>query len=287
MNKVLCPVECKYCMASKIDQRSKYWNNGSRIGINKSCVFINRLVTDKPLKESDIDFTILEGDVVGFQGITDCFWNVFFDDLKFLVDNLDNFKIKKLVLTTKMPVTDDIINLIKGKRILVVYSLTGLDFLEKTSTEIRLNSIEKLLKNNIDVFPIIHPYIHNISDISFLPKLQELGIEQISFKGFRYNPNNMKELEKYIPTEILKQYDKNEEEVLLGENFLKKEIKKYGLEYIDLKEYIYNSLDDIYSFDENLVREKVKKIVNDIVISSSEKNLDTLIDYVVKRRTKK
>lgn len=283
---MLCPVECKYCMASKIDQRSKYWNNGSRIGINKSCIFINRVITDKPLKESNIDFTILEGDVVGFQGITDCFWNVFYDDLKFLVDNLDNFKIKKLVLTTKMPVTDDIINLIKDKRVLVVYSLTGLDFLEKTSTEIRLNSIEKLLKNNIDVFPIIHPYIHNISDISFLPKLQELGIKQISFKGFRYNPNNMKELEKYIPIEILKQYDKNEEEVLLGKEFLKNEIKKYNLEYIDLKEYIYNSLDNIYSFDEKLVREKVKKIVNDIVISSSEKNLDTLIDYVVKRRTK-
>lgn len=283
---MLCPVECKYCMASKIDQRSKYWNNGSRIGINKSCVFINRIVTDKPLKESNIDFSILEGDVVGFQGITDCFWNVFFDDLKFLVDNLDNFKIKKLVLTTKMPVTDDIINLIKGKRVLVVYSLTGLDFLEKTSTKMRLNSIEKILKNNIDIFPIIHPYIHNISDISFLPKLQELGIKQISFKGFRYNPDNMKELEKYMPIEILKQYDKNEEEVLLGEEFLKKEIKKYGLEYIDLKEYIYNSLDNIYSFDEKLVREKVKKIVSDIVISSSEKNLDTLIDYVVKRRTK-
>lgn len=283
---MLCPVECKYCMASKIDQRSKYWNNGSRIGINKSCIFINRVITDKPLKESNIDFTILEGDVVGFQGITDCFWNVFYDDLKFLIENLDNFKIKKLVLTTKMPVTDDIINLIKGKRVLVVYSLTGLDFLEKTSTKMRLNSIEKLLKNNIDIFPIIHPYIHNISDISFLPKLQELGIKQISFKGFRYNPNNMKELEKYIPIEILKQYDKNEEEVLLGEEFLKKEIKKYGLEYIDLKEYIYNSLDNIYSFDEKLVREKVKKIVSDIVISSSEKNLDTLIDYVVKRRTK-
>ena len=283
---MLCPVECKYCMASKIDQRSKYWNNGSRIGINKSCIFINRVITDKPLKESNIDFTILEGDVVGFQGITDCFWNVFYDDLKFLVDNLDNFKIKKLVLTTKMPVTDDIINLIKDKRVLVIYSLTGLDFLEKTSTEIRLNSIEKLLKNNIDVFPIIHPYIHNISDISFLPKLQELGIKQISFKGFRYNPNNMKELEKYIPIEILKQYDKNEEEVLLGKEFLKNEIKKYDLEYIDLKEYIYNSLDNIYSFDEKLVRKRVKKIVNDIVISSSEKNLDTLIDYVVKRRIK-
>ena len=96
----------------------------------------------------------------------------------------------------------------------------------------------------------------------------------------------MKELEKYIPVEILKQYDKNEEEVLLGEKFLRNKIKKYSLEYIDLKEYIYNSLDNIYSFDEKLVREKVKKIVNDIVISSSEKNLDTLIDYVVKRRTK-
>ena len=45
-----------------------------------------------------------------------------------------------------MPVTNKIIKLLKGKRVLVVYSLTGLDFLEKTSTETRLNSIEKLLK---------------------------------------------------------------------------------------------------------------------------------------------
>lgn len=286
MSSLLCPVDCKYCMASKIDQRSKYWNSGSRIGINKTCIFINRLVTEKPLKDSSIDFSILEGDAVGFQGITDCFWNVFYDDLRFLVDNLDNFKIKKLVLTTKIPVTGKILELIRGKRVLVIYSLTGLDFLEKTTTKSRLDSMKKLIANNIDTFPIIHPYIHEVSDISFLKELSDLGIKQISFKGFRYNKTNMSDLSHYIPADILDKYDNNEEETLIGGEYLMYELAKHNLEYIDLKEYVYNSLDSIYSSDIDTVMNKVKHILDSVVISSSEKNRDSLLDYIVKRRCK-
>ena len=146
--------------------------------------------------------------------------------------------------------------------------------------------MKKLIDNNIDTFSIIHPYIHGVSDISFLKELSNLGIKQISFKGFRYNKTNMSDLSHYIPADVLDKYDNNEEETLIGGKYLMSELAKHNLEYIDLKEYVYNSLDSIYSSDRDTVMNKVKHILDKVVISSSEKNRDSLLDYIVKRRCK-
>ena len=216
---IYCPVDCKYCLLSKIEKRRAGWYNGKRIGVNNTNVFLGRLPGDPPIDKMGFDFSILENDFVGF-GIVDCFWDKFRDDLKFMLDNLDNFKIKRLVLISKIPVDNELISLLKDKRVLVVYSMTGLDKytgLENTTTADRFLSIEKLVKAGIDTFPLIHPFIMGVSDISFLSNLKSIGINDFGFKGFRYNKETMPEVTKLIGYDTLKLYETtNEDEVCFG-----------------------------------------------------------------------
>ena len=216
---IYCPVDCKYCLLSKIEKRRAGWDNSKRIGVNNTNVFIGRLPGDPPIDKMGFDFSILENDFVGF-GIVDCFWDKFRDDLKFMLDNLDNFKIKRLVLISKIPVDDELVSLLKDKRVLVVYSMTGLDKytgLENTTTADRFLSMEKLVKAGIDTFPLIHPFIMGVSDVSFLSNLRSIGINDFGFKGFRYNKETMPEVTKLIGYDILKLYETtNEDEVCFG-----------------------------------------------------------------------
>lgn len=216
---IYCPVDCKYCLLSKIEKRRAGWDNGKRIGVNNTNVFLGRLPGDLPMDKMGFDFSILENDFVGF-GIIDCFWDKFRDDLKFMLDNLDNFKIKRLVLISKIPVDDELVSLLKDKRVLVVYSMTGLDKytgLENTTTADRFLSIEKLVKAGIDTFPLIHPFIMGVSDVSFLSNLKSIGINDFGFKGFRYNKETMPEVTKLIGYDTLKLYETtNEDEVCFG-----------------------------------------------------------------------
>lgn len=216
---IYCPVDCKYCLLSKIEKRRAGWDNGKRIGVNNTNVFLGRLPGDPPIDKMGFDFSILENDFVGF-GIVDCFWDKFRDDLKFMLDNLDNFKIKRLVLISKISVDDELVSLLKDKRVLVVYSMTGLDKytgLENTTTADRFSSMEKLVKARIDTFPLIHPFIMGVSDVSFLSNLRDIGISDFGFKGFRYNRETMPEVTKLIGYDTLKLYETtNEDEVCFG-----------------------------------------------------------------------
>lgn len=216
---IYCPVDCKYCLLSKIEKRRAGWDNGKRIGVNNTNVFLGRLPGDPPMDKMGFDFSILENDFVGF-GIVDCFWDKFRDDLKFMLDNLDNFKIKRLVLISKIPVDNELISLLKDKRVLVVYSMTGLDKytgLENTTTADRFLSMEKLVKAGIDTFPLIHPFIMGVSDVSFLSNLRDIGVNDFGFKGFRYNKETMPEVTKLIGYDTLKLYETtNEDEVCFG-----------------------------------------------------------------------
>lgn len=280
-----CPVSCKYCMASKIDSRKEHWEAGSRIGINKSCVFINRLPKDPPLKDMNFKLSLFDGDYLGFQGITDCFWMKYFEDLSWLIDKVENSKVRKLVLTSKIPVNEKQIELLKRtNKILVIYSLTGLDQLEKTTTMSRINAMIRLREEGIDTFGIIHPYIHNYSDLSFLKELEKNNFTYISYKGFRYNPKNMKELEKYISPKILKQYEDNEKEVLIGKEYIDQQLKNHNLKYINLKEYIRKDNGISFNLDKAKVVKQVEELLEKATISSSEQNYEILKKDIIERR---
>lgn len=252
--------------------------------MNKSCTFINRFPSDPPLKDMNIDWGLFDGEYLGFQGITDCFWNKYYEDLCWLIDKVNHSKIKKLVLTSKIPIDKRYLELFKitPQKILIIYSITGLDELENTSTKDRLKSIQLLHENNIDVLPIIHPYIHNYADLSFFDELEKIGIKYVSWKGFRYNPETMYELKNYIPEEILNQYIHNEDETLIGEDTLKYQAKIHNLEYVDLKKYIQkeNGVNGI-SIEE--AKDKVEKL-SKIVVFSTSATKQEVIDYAIKRR---
>lgn len=283
---MVCPVNCLYCMASRIDKRREYWEAGERIGMNKSCTFINRFPSDPPLKDMPIPWELLNGEYLGFQGITDCFWGKYEQDLEWLIGKVLDSRIKKLVLVSKIPVTDKQIELLKtlGDRIVVIYSVTGADALERTTTTSRLDAIKRLKEAGVDVLPIVHPYIAGYSDLSSFPILREIGVRYVSWKGLRYNPENMPDLKKFIPADILKQYEKNEDEVFLGKEVIEKAARDNHLEYVDLKDYIQkpNSVSGI-SLEE--ATREVEALAKMVVFSTSDKSKQDVIDRVIKRRT--
>lgn len=289
---IYCPVDCKYCLLSKIEKRRAGWDNGKRIGVNNTNVFLGRLPGDPPMDKMGFDFSILENDFVGF-GIVDCFWDKFRDDLKFMLDNLDNFKIKRLVLISKIPVDDELISLLKDKRVLVVYSMTGLDKyvgLENTTTADRFSSMEKLVKARIDTFPLIHPFIMGVSDVSFLSNLRNIGITDFGFKGFRYNKETMPEVTKLIGYDTLKLYETtNEDEVCFGAEKLHVSAYTNKLEIKTLKDRV---LECQTKEELRLSKDESIKSANHLFsqlglnahICSSTSNKDEVFINTVKRR---
>jgi hypothetical protein len=289
---IYCPVDCKYCLLSKIEKRRAGWDNGKRIGVNNTNVFLGRLPGDPPMDKMGFDFPILENDFVGF-GIVDCFWDKFRDDLKFMLDNLDNFKIKKLVLISKIPVDDELVSLLKDKRVLVVYSMTGLDKytgLENTTTVDRFSSMEKLVKARIDTFPLIHPFIMGVSDVSFLSNLRNIGITDFGFKGFRYNKETMPEVTKLIGYDTLKLYETtNEDEVCFGAEKLHVSAYTNKLEIKTLKDRV---LECQTKEELRLSKDESIKSANHLFsqlglnahICSSTSNKDEVFINTVKRR---
>jgi len=244
-----------------------------------------RLPNDPPLKDMPIDWSLFDGDYLGFQGITDCFWNIYIEDLKWIVEKVENSLIRKLVLISKIPINQQQLDILKQtNKIIVMYSLTGLDKLEKTKTVDRIDSMIELRKNNIDTLGVIHPYIHQYSDLSFLKKLKDNNFDYVACKGFRYNPENMLELKKYIPARILEQYKDDENEVMIGERYLLNKLSLHNIKAVDMKKYIRSN----NKIDLNLEKEKIEKQVEElfkiVVISSSEKDLNIIKNDVINRR---
>lgn len=289
---ICCPVDCKYCLLSKIEKRRAGWDNGKRIGVNNTNVFLGRLPGDPPIDKMGFDFSILENDFVGF-GIVDCFWDKFRDDLKFMLDNLDNFKIKRLVLISKIPVDDELISLLKDKRVLVVYSITGLDKyvgLENTTTADRFLSMEKLVKAGIDTFPLIHPYIIGVSDVSFLSNLRDIGITDFGFKGFRYNKETMPEVIKLIGYDSLKLYEThNEDEVCFGAEKLYVSAYTNKLEIKTLKDKVLEcqTKEELRLSEDESIK-STTRLFNQLGLNahicSSTNNKDEVFINTVKRR---
>lgn len=284
-----CCVDCKYCIVSKTNSKIGEWQN-KNLGFNNTSLFIGRFTDDKPLKDLGIDFSLLENEIVGL-GIVDCFDKRYLSDLEFITNNLDNFKIRRLLLISKVPISGEALAIIKGKRVTVAYSITGLDKykIENTTTEDRLKSLEKLVANNTDCLVLIQPYIHNVSDLSFISKLRNIGIKALACKGFTYEKENMKELEHSgIDSSILDLYNNHGKEVLIGEEYVKELCNNNGIEYVDLKEYVCRLVDDKYrlSYEDAVisVNKVISKLDSSITICSSSDSIEEIIAYAIKRR---
>lgn len=272
-----CPVQCKYCMVTQIDSRREQWEVKPTYGINKTLFFINS-------KPSSMLPTIptrwLDYEYVGYQGTSDPFWSVHEYGLHEICELSVSTRMRSLVLVTKMEEAASALSWLKQyKKVKLVVSITGLDLLERTTTASRIKTIQKAKELEIPVLPLIHPYIHGVSNLGFLKTLAKEGVEYVSLKGFRYNHRLMSAWSQgIIPAVILEEYKKaNEEEILLGDAQYK--IAEAGLKIVELRNWVHmpgRGMNKQESID------IVRDILENCVISSSDKS--NVFDAAVNRR---
>lgn len=274
----VCPVGCRYCMAAYVSRRADFWNKGIRLGINKSCVFVNRLPSDPPLISMDFPFHLMDGEFVGFQGITDCFWDVYLDDLKYMVKKVATSGIRKLTLISKIPASDEqiaILSDIKDK-LTVCYSVTGLDAYENTTTRSRIRSLERFRNLGFDAFPVMHPYIRGISDYkSVIDALVSSGFCEMNWKGFRYDLRM--ERMPFLP------YPTDGSEVMFDEDEISSYAEKKGISFVSLRERLHRT--KLKGISKEKAEQQVKEFCKQDIVFSSSDTKENVIAESIRRRT--
>lgn len=278
-----CPISCKYCVITKVDSRRSLWNKKTIIGINKAVTILNPPpnMDDKEAVAEFYNFPLdlFKGDYVGFNAISDPFWGKYEKELDYFLENVSPLA-KLVTCVTKFPISDKTFEkLAKYKNFRLIVSITGLDTIEKSDTKSRLLNLQKAKAYGIKAFPICHPYIAGMSDLSFLPKLKEIGYDFIDVKGLRYNHENMKE---WIPESSQKFYVGTQEKEILPEDGWREKIEQAGLSLKSLKEWYKN---DKLSpkLDIKEATEKVNKILEYANITSSDTD-DAVVQAAIKRR---
>lgn len=191
-----CPVACKYCFITEHDERRGVWNTNPVAGINKACTFIN-VTPWISHDQTEIDrfrrfpWEILKGDYVGFTAITDPFFPEIDEYLWEWLDRAGEHA-KLLTCVSKWPISRKVMKRLSlCKNFFLVVTVTGNGQLERVSTEAHLTTLARAKEYGVKALPICHPYISDVSDLSFLPRVAELGYNYFDVKGFRYCDSSM------------------------------------------------------------------------------------------------
>ena len=277
-----CPVECKYCVITQVDARKEQWDNRTILGLNKAVTILNPPpdLDDKNAVKEFYDFPIdlLRGDYVGFNAISDPFWPKYQKELDFFLTQVP--PVAKLVTcVTKFNPSDTVLRrLSEIPNFRLVVSITGLNSIEKTKTNHRLDLLKRSKQFGVQAFPIIHPYIEGMSDLSFLPKLKELGYDAVDVKGLRYNQR----MNNWMPEISQEYYRESNEKEFLPETRWRELLADAELTQVSLKDwYGKESLQPKLSLFEATWR--VREIVRRANITSSDTD-DAVVEAAVKRR---
>ena len=278
-----CPIGCKYCVITKVDSRRELWNQHTLIGINKAVTILNPPpnLNDKSATDDFFNFPLelFKGDYVGFNAISDPFWGVYKEYLDYFLKNVS--KIAKLITcVTKFPIPESTFKeLSKYENFRLIVSITGLDSIERSDTKSRLKNLENAKKYSVKAYPICHPYIAGMSDLSFLSELKKLGYNEIDFKGLRYNHENMKE---WMPLNSQKYYINTNEQEILPEDGWREKLSEANIKLRSLKNWYKDEL-----LTPKLSKEEATKNVNEILkyanITSSDSN-EAVIKAAIERR---
>lgn len=291
INKLSCPVGCKYCMVIHTS-RLQDWKNGknkNRYGANKTALFINRGLNEKPLSKLNIKKNFIKGEFISLNTNNDPFVKSQREDIFYMASLYEEgYRYKLLNLVSKIPIHEDVEFITKLKdvpNLLVTYSVTGLDMVEKTKSTDRIKSIIKLKEAGINTHVLIHPYIHGLTNLtSVLKELKLAGVDTVTVKGFRYN-KVMDWLKSLISKEILEEYSSNEnEEILLGKEYISYMLDVFEIKNVDsLRSFNlkYANVDNKLNYKE--ATDIVAKIQDNIVFSTSGSKAD-VIEEMVKRR---
>lgn len=279
-----CPVKCKYCAVSEVRYRAKQWEKKWIIGLNKAATILN-----PPLDMNNhravkwfykFDLSLLDGDKVGFNAITDPFWSKYSSELAYFLERVPE-RSKAVICVTKFPITRTHMRyLAKIPNFLLNVSITGLDKIERTKTKSRLQTLEIAKEYGVKAFPIIHPYIHGMSDLSFLPKLKEIGYDYADIKGLRYDPV----MDSWMPNDIAQQYRNfSHTEALLG-NF-QQQLDDAGITVFPLKKWTDVNMRKKPSVSEEVAIESVKRLVQIGNITSSATDEEVIKARIVCRKS--
>jgi len=279
-----CPVACKYCVITEVAKRREAWNKKTILGINKAVTILNPPPdrNSVALKEFyDFPVELLKGDVVGFNGISDPFWPKYAGELEWFLSKVP--QVAKLVTcVTKWNVSDQVLDrLAEIPNFRLIVSMTGLDSLEKATTEMRLSVLARAKSRRIAAFPIVHPYIPEMSDLSFLPTLKAMGYDEIDIKGLRYNPCTMNA---WMPEDARKYFaNSGEDEVLMDDGWSER-IAEAGLTKVGLKRWYRKGFETL---SPHLSREEATDLVGRVIVRANITSSDTdeaVVQEAIERR---
>jgi len=268
-----CPVGCEYCVITKVESRRELWNERTILGINKAVTILNPppdLINEEAVREFyDFPIELLEGDIVGFNGISDPFWPKYRNELNYFLDKVS--PIAKLVTcVTKFNPDNEILDrLAEIPNFRLIVSITGLDSIERTKTSDRLDLLERAKERGIEAFPVIHPYIAGMSDLSFLKRLKELGYNDIDVKGLRYNHETMS---CWMPESSQMFYKGSHENEILPESGWREQVSQAGLNLVSLKNWYRKGFDELTP---KLSQEEAEGLVGQILQKANITSSDT------------
>lgn len=280
-----CPIGCEYCVITKVESRRELWNEKTILGLNKAVTILNPppdLKNEQAAREFyDFPVELLRGDFVGFNAISDPFWPKYRKELEFFLEKVAPIA-KLITCVTKFNPPNEILDrLAEFPNFRLAVSITGLDGLERTKTGERLNLLERAKQKNIQAFPVIHPYIAGVSDLSFLPRLKELGYEEVDVKGLRYNPETMSS---WMPDSSKAYYEGTGEQEVLPEDGWREKVEQAGLKLTSLKNWYRRGFEDMTP---KLTQDEAEKLVNEIIKRANITSSDTdksVVEEAIKRR---
>lgn len=282
-----CPVACKYCFITEHDARRELWNTNPIAGVNRASTFINVTPWIADSREEQerffrFPFEILEGDFVGFTAVTDPFWPKLDRFLWHFLETVS--PIAKLVTcVTKWPIKRKVMRrLARIENFCLIVGITGnRPPVEKVTVHQHLDTLRLAKEEGVRALPISHPYIAELSDLSFLPELSKLGYNEFDVKGLRYCDTQMAS---WIPERSRRHYLGRETEEVLPEDGWRKLVTDSGFSLLSPRQWYLREglLRSPHLLREDAVArvEKVLEIAN--VVSSADRN--AVYEAAIERR---
>ena len=120
-----------------------------------------------------------------------------------------------------------------------------------------------------------------MSDLSFLPRLKEMGYDSVDVKGLRYNHDTMSP---WMPERSQAFYEGTGEEEVLPEDGWREQVEANGMSLMGLKKWYRQGTEEL---EPRLSREESERLVGEILkranITSSDSN-QAVIEEAIKRR---
>lgn len=233
-----CPVGCEYCVVTNVESRADLWrDDDSAPSINKAVTIINPPLDRSNTEAIDRYYAmspeLFRGDIVGFCANSDPFWPRHRRELEHFLDTIAP-ETKIATCVTKWKVPDVVLERLASiPNFRLIVSITGLDAIEGTSTEDRLSVLRRAQEHGVKAYPIIHPYIAGMSDLSFLPALKDMGYEAVDVKGLRYDPS----MDSWMPPEVQTYYRAFGNDEALIEDGWREQLATAGIELKGLKSW--------------------------------------------------